>query len=106
MNREEKIKQAASKYVITDMTCGIGVRTQAFIDGAKWADEYLKSPWHYIADGDLPQTNKVTLFSFQGLFYIGYMRSNGNVSLKDASNLLYIISDFDYWMEIPDLPND
>lgn len=54
MNREEVIKNVAQEYIITDKTCGIGVRTQAFIDGAKWADRYPKSPWHSVADGDLP----------------------------------------------------
>ena len=64
------------------------------------------SPWHSIAAGNLPKVNKQCLFSLQGLLYIGYMRVNKHVSLKDASNLLYIISDFDYWMEIPELPTE
>lgn len=40
MTREEIIKNAAHEYITTDKTCGVGVRTQAFIDGAKWADKH------------------------------------------------------------------
>ena len=54
MTREEIIKNAAQKYIITDKTCGVGVRTQAFIDGAEWADKHPVSPWHSVADGDFP----------------------------------------------------
>ena len=106
MNREEEINQATSEYIITDKTCGVGVRTQAFIDGAKWADEHPKSPWHSIADGDLPEVDKRCLLSFQGAFYIGFRYAFNNVFLEDEESFFTDINDIDYWMEIPKLPND
>lgn len=106
MNREEVIKNVAQEYIITDKTCGIGVRTQAFIDGAKWADRYPKSPWHSIADGDLPEVDKRCLLSFQGAFYIGFMCANKSVFLEDEESFFTDIYDIEYWMEIPKLPTD
>ena len=106
MTREKEISKAAQKYIITDKTCGVGVRTQAFISVAKWADEHPKNPWHSIADGDLPQVNKRCLLSFQGGFYIGFMRANKSVFLEDEISFFTDIYDIEYWMEIPKLPTE
>lgn len=54
MTREEKIRQVAQKYIATDKHNGVGVRTQAFIDGAEWADSHPVSLWHSVVDGDFP----------------------------------------------------
>ena len=63
MTREEIIKNAAQKYIITDKTCGVSVRTQAFISGAKWADEYPASSlvvkiWNLATKTAIAQINK------------------------------------------------
>ena len=104
MTREEKIRQVAQKYIATDKHNGVGVRTQAFIDGAEWADRHPASPWHSIADGDLPQVNKDVLFSNQGYVHVGYMREDKSISSNDEHVPLLDINDIDYWMEIPKLP--
>lgn len=106
MTREEIIKDAAHEYIITDKTCGVGVRTQAFIDGAQWADEHPKNPWHSIADGDLPKVDKRCLLSFQGGFYIGFRCASNSIFLEDDDSLFLDIYDIDYWMEIPKLPTE
>ena len=65
MNREEKIKKAASEYTenygcfnvdLADVGCG-------FIDGAKWADEHLASSlvvkiWNLATKTAIAQINK------------------------------------------------
>lgn len=63
MTREEIIKNAAQKYIITDKTCGVGVRTQAFISGAKWADDHSASSlivkiWNLATKTAIAQINK------------------------------------------------
>lgn len=63
MIREEIIKNAAHEYIITDKACGVGVRTQAFIDGAKWADEnpsssFIVKVWNLATKTAIAQINK------------------------------------------------
>lgn len=70
---------------------------------------YKENPvcsWHSVADGDLPEVDKECLLSFQGAFYIGFMRANKSVFLEDEGNFFTDINDIEYWMEIPELPND
>ena len=105
MAREEIIKNAAHEYIITDKTCGVGVRTQAFIDGAKWADEHPKSPWHSVADGNLPPNNTYCLFpSIIDEFEVGYVQ-NGYVHFNYTEKPC-LLKDIKYWMEIPELPTE
>ena len=104
MTREEKIRQVAQKYIATDKHNGVGVRTQAFIDGAEWADRHPASLWHSVVGGDLPQVNKDVLFSNQGYVHVGYMREDKSISSNDEHVPLLDINDIDYWMEIPKLP--
>ena len=111
MTREEKIRQVAQKYIATDKTCGVGVRTQAFIDGAKWADGHPANPWHSIADGDLPKEPKGDLFNLTLLVRM----SNGRMfpvfyDIKDGTFTdefnESIKVGLEYWMEIPKLPTE
>ena len=111
MDREREINKAAREYIITDKTCGVNVRPQAFIDGAKWADRYPVSPWHSVADGDLPlkaKNNNRVEFSVEVLV------------LLDKNRLDFGHYDYTYkgwyvglqrvypthWMEIPELPTE
>lgn len=98
MTREEKIRQVVQKYIATDKHNGVGVRTQAFIDGAEWADSHPASPWHSVADGDLPLPHHYDklLIASDGKDWwvdrynpIGGWASQGEVT---------------HWMEIPKLP--
>lgn len=104
MTREEIIKNTAQNYIITDKTCGVGVRTQAFIDGAKWADGHPISPWHSVADGDLPPIDKVILCTNGTDISLGvYNRHFYDPSpWKDCERLSLV----KYWMEIPKLPTE
>ena len=108
MIREEIIKDAAHEYIITDKTCGVGVRTQAFIDGAKWADEHPASPWHSVKDGEVPQEAKDCIFSYQGELYKGFMFDDKSLHFDDefSPTLDININEVDYWMEIPKLPTE
>ena len=98
--REEIIKDAAHEYIITDKACGVGVRTQAFIDGAKWADEHPVNHWHKNIDSDLPKKS--------GRYLV--MAQNGfcHTCKYDADSRYWDTigyqSDIKYWMEIPELP--
>lgn len=64
------------------------------------------SPWHSIAEEDLPEVDKRCLLSYQGNFYIGFMCANKSVFLEDEESFFTYINDIEYWMEIPELPND
>lgn len=64
------------------------------------------SPWHSIADGDLPKVDKRCLLSFQGGFYIGFRCASNSIFLEDDDSLFLDIYDIDYWMEIPKLPTE
>ncbi|WP_303762426.1 hypothetical protein [Alloprevotella tannerae] len=100
MTREEKIKEAAQKYVGF-----IGVEDKislkdAFKIGAKWADEYPANSWHSVADGDLPNKDGRYLT----------LHTNG-IPCIHAFNTQYrrwVINAYQsivkYWMEIPQLP--
>ena len=102
MTREEIIKNAAHEYIITDKTCGVGVRTQAFIDGAKWADEHPKSPWHSNADGDFPKTDGRYIVMAQN----GYCHTCQYHTDDRYWDTVGYQSDIKYWMEIPELPTE
>ena len=75
-------------------------------DMLRFYKENPVSPWHSIADGDLPQVDKRCLLSFQGAFYIGFMCANKSVFLEDEESFFTDIYDIEYWMEIPKLPTD
>ena len=108
MNREEEIKKAASEYTKNYgcFNCDLGDVGCGFVDGVKWADENPASPWHSIADGDLPEVDKRCLLSFQGAFYIGFRYAFNNVFLEDEESFFTDINDIEYWMEIPELPTE
>lgn len=64
------------------------------------------NPWHSIADGDLPEVNKRCLLNIEGANYIGCRCATEHVFLEDTPSLSLTINDFDYWMEIPELPTE
>lgn len=111
MIREEIIKNAAHEYIITDKTCGVGVRTQAFIDGAKWADEHPASPWHDVKE-ELPNVNApVLVLTYSGNVVTTSMRIprdiNGNIlGDKEWKGNYAFKRSITHWMEIPKLPTE
>ncbi len=109
MTREEKIRQVAQKYIATDKHNGVGVRTQAFIDGAEWADKHLASPWHSFADGDLPpkaKNNNRVEFSIEVLVRLDKNRLDfGRYDYTYKSWYVGLQRVYPtHWMEIPKLP--
>ena len=110
MTREEKIRQVAQKYIATDKHNGVGVRTQAFIDGAEWADRHPASLWHSVVDGDFPlkskNNNNRIDFSVEVLVRLDknrldfgrydYTYKNWYIGLQRVYPT--------HWMEIPELP--
>ena len=109
MTREEKIRQVVQKYIATDKHKGVGVRTQAFIDGAEWADSHPASPWHSVADGDWPKELKGDTGNMP--FIVRF--KDGDVGFayydEDEQGVCDFYDDCDcsidveYWMEIPKL---
>ena len=117
MIREEEIRQVAQEYIATDEHNGVGVRTQAFIDGAKWADSHRASPWHSVADGDLPKgiKNNSEYMPFVvktkgGERYFAYYASWFDEEYRAISHDFFddcdCPLDVEYWMEIPKLPTE
>lgn len=110
MTQEEKIRQVAQKYIATDKHNGVGVRTQAFIDGAEWADKHPASPWHKVASGDLPKEQKGDavdlpfLVRAKGVTYLTYYAWYEDEDAPEFYDDCDCPIDVDYWMEIPKLP--
>lgn len=108
MIREEEIRQVAQEYIATDEHNGVGVRTQAFIDGAKWADSHRASPWHSVADGDLPNFEDIVLINTKEYGVITALYDKGwvgvEVPLFYSADCARTDEEVDYWMEIPELP--
>ena len=117
MNREDKIKQAASEYTenydcfdgnIIDIEIG-------FIKGAKWADSHPINTWHSVADGDFPKgiKNDSECMSFivktkggsQHLaYYTSWLDEEYRAIRHDFFDECDCLLDVEYWMEIPELP--
>ena len=109
MTREKEISKAASEYTenygyfnvdLDDVACG-------FIEGAEWADKHPTSPWHSVADGDLPKEPKGDLFNLtllvrmsNGRMFPAYYDIEDNTFVDEFNEDIEIA----YWMEIPKLP--
>lgn len=115
MIREEEIRQVAQEYIATDEHNGVGVRTQAFIDGAKWADSHRAILWHSVADGDLPKgvKNNSECMPFivktkNGNQYLAYyakwLDEEYRTIRHDFFDECDCLLDVEYWLEIPKLP--
>ena len=111
MTREEKIRQVAQKYIATDKHNGVGVRTQAFIDGAEWADSHPASPWHKVESGDLPKEQKgdATILPFlvkakDGAVYMAYYAWYEEEDTPTFYDDCDCPLDVECWMEIPEPP--
>lgn len=107
MIREKEIYQAAKECCqknIPNLPQMHFVVETAFEAGAKWADEHPKSPWHFVADGDLPPIDKVVLCTNGTDISLGvYNRHFYDPSpWKDCERLPLV----KYWMEIPKLPTE
>lgn len=72
------------------------------MDGAKWADERSKSPWHSNADGDLPKTDGRYIVMAQNC-YCHTCQYHADDRYWDTIGYQ---SDIKYWMEIPKLPTE
>lgn len=79
----------------------------AFWKGAEWADENPASPWHSVADGDLPKESKGDLFNLtllicmpNGRMFPAYYDIKENIFADEFNEVIEIA----YWMEIPKLP--
>ena len=113
MNREKEIKKAASEYTenygyfnvdLDDVWCG-------FVDGVKWADGHPKSPWHSVADGDLPlkaKNNNRVEFSVEVLVRLDKNRfAFGRYDYTYKSWYVGLQRVYPtHWMEIPKLPTE
>lgn len=101
MTREEKIKEAAQKYVGF-----IGVEDKislkdAFKIGAEWV---LANQWYSVADGDLPQNSNEVLCQNGIELIVGYFSMVDNCFYDaDSEDRL---TDVEYWMEFPQLPRN
>lgn len=115
MNREEEIRQAALKYSFdTDggVTGDLNTGRDDFTEGALWSDSHPKSPWHSVADGDLPKEPKGNehdlpfLTQFEDDIILSYYAADeDNPDVFDFYDECGCALSVNYWMEIPKLPN-
>ena len=104
MTRQEKIKEAAQKYVGF-----IGAEDKitlkgAFKIGAEWALDYQ---WHSVADGDLPtKDGEYLVLALSGAYFFLYDVKNNYWSKSRASFYKdwYVQDKITHWMEIPQPP--
>ncbi|MCI6672100.1 MAG: hypothetical protein SOX84_04005 [Prevotella sp.] len=79
----------------------------AFTKGAEWADSHPASPWHSVADGDLPPratgqySNLVIILNEDEEMRLDYYDWKKHDWFSRSKN-----NDFNviHWMEIPELP--
>ena len=102
----ESIFQICSKTTFANVSRNVETIKGEYRDMLQFCKNHHKNPWHSIADGDLPEVDKRCLLSFQGAFYIGFRRANDSVFLEDECSFFTDIYDIEYWMEIPELPNN
>ena len=81
----------------------------AFWKGAEWADKHPVSPWHSVADGDLPKESKGDLFNLtllicmpNGRMFPAYYDIKENIFADEFNEVIEIA----YWMKIPKLPTE
>ena len=99
MNREDEITKAS-----LDFSPCFEYRREIFIKGAKWADKHPASPWHSVADGDLPPIDKVVLCTNGTDISLGvYNRHFYDPSPWKDCERLHLVK---YWIEIPKLPTE
>lgn len=108
MTRKKEIYEAAKEY--TDdyghFNCDLNDVFASFENGAKWADTHTPTPWHSVADGDVPLSYVDCLFQYgEGKIDKGYMLDNRCVYFCEVSPMIDI-EDVRYWMEIPELPKE
>lgn len=106
INLLKSISQICDKTTSGNVSHNIATIKCKCRDMLQFCKNHHKTPWHSIADGDLPEVDKRCLLSFQGAFYIGFRYAFNNVFLEDEESFFTDINDIDYWMEIPKLPND
>ena len=102
MTREEKIKEAAQKYVgFISVEDKITLK-DAFKIGAEWA---LANQWFSVADGDLPKDDELYLCSDGSDYIIGEFDKKKRQFNNPFSRFVNEKIDWvKYWMEIPQLP--
>ena len=116
MTREELIEMAAKKYCQVNIPnlpqMHLTIST-AFEAGAKWAEEHPATPWHNVADGDLPKECKGDAICPTFLV----VARGGDIIMacyawKEDEDKPYFYDDCDmaldveWWMEIPQLPSE
>lgn len=116
MTRDNEIANAASEAMAETLTsCPVyefGPKATdllecAYIKGAEWADEHPKSPWHSVADGDLPTKDGEYLVLVLGVAEFFCYNVESNYWSKSRA---FFYKDWcaqkeiTHWMEIPQLP--
>lgn len=102
MKREEQIREAAKKTTgLFSYRNGYSTAEDAFVAGAKWADNNPKSPWISVED-KLPDDGVLVIVAYRWIsgdilyasdfFYIDYGWENNE--------------DIVAWMPIPELPKE
>ena len=87
----------------------------AFTKGAEWADSHPASPWHSVADGDLPKELRDDEESMPFLvrtkgerqylaYYASWFDEEYRATRHDFFDDCDCLLDVEYWMEIPELP--
>ena len=102
----ESISQICNKTTFANVSRNVEIIKGEYRDMLQFCKNHHKNPWHSIADGDLPEVNKRCLLNIEGSNYIGCRCVTEHVFLEDIPFLSLTINDFDYWMEIPELPTE
>lgn len=117
MKREEEIRQSARDYADVARAYLLGDEMElvrnAYEAGAEWADTHSASPWHSVADGDLPTELKGDCVDMPFIVVCkDGSRYSAYYTLEEDEENCYFYDDcnceldVEYWMEIPPLPKE
>ena len=108
MTREEISKAAIDYADVTKsylLSEEVELVRNAYEAGAEWAYLHQQSPWHSVADGDLPKKTGDYLCSDGGEFIVAYYHDVSRCFENPLTRYGGEYSDWiKYWMEIPQLP--
>ena len=102
MTREEEIMQAAFEYINSDaVSAGNEYLAYGdFVNGVKWADKHQECPWKKVKKVLPEEGMEIIIRHINGDILDNIVVSKGDISFMQNSS----VTEFWYWMVLPELP--
>jgi hypothetical protein len=107
MEREDEINLAYTDYVSTELkTDETTYISDAFVAGAKWADNHQRGNWRSVKD-ELPEWGEeVLVITITGDYGIGMMDDNPYINGWTVFNHRVSDNYIAFWMPLPEPPEE